>query len=93
MIGEEIVFVHQVKQWQDVKVGFNDTHVRFNLRKFPIAVKEGESVDQVSQSCFLQFEIPEDHEIIEKFESDDYKGVKLRVKGLKGKKKDDFNMS
>ena len=90
--GEETLFVHNLKQWQAVEVGNTATHVRFGLRKFPLALVEGESADQTSQ-VFVQYEIPPDYEVVEKFSNDHFKGVKLKLKQLKSKDVNEFYMS
>lgn len=89
---EDVLFVHSVKQWHSIEVGYNETHVRFGLRKFPLTLAEGQTADQVNQ-VYIQVEIPPDHDVVEKFQSDTFKGVKLRLKQVKGKEKNDFSMS
>lgn len=92
----EILFVHQKSHWKSIEVGHNDTHVRFGLRKIPFLQNEGatakDSVEFIA-TTYLQFEIPLDHVIESKFENDELKGVKLRVREVRGKEKNDFSMS
>jgi hypothetical protein len=65
--------------------------VRFGLRKLPLAPKEGTDVEIVSQSFFL-FEIPADHSVVDLYENDEVKGVKLKVIGVKSSSKSGFSM-
>ena len=47
----------------------------------------------MAPQTYVQFEIPADHAVVEKFENEELKGVKLRLVQVKGKGKDDFSMS
>ncbi len=66
--------------------------VRFGLRKFPLELPATQTAEQVNQ-VFLQFEIPADYDVTEKFLDESFKGVKLRLKQVQGKEKDSIQMS
>jgi len=92
--GDDVFFVHQLKQWSKIEVGWNETHIRFGLRKLalPKLKEEEDQLVEIVPQVFLQFEIPADHQILERFENEEFKGVKLKLIQVKASGKDDFNM-
>lgn len=72
-------------------VGWTTTHVRFGLRKLPLTQKEDVDVEITAQA-FIQFEIPCDHQVVDLFENDEFKGVRLKLIQLKSSTDKGFTM-
>ena len=87
----EVLFVHHKKQWSQIEVRWNTTHVRFALKKIALPLKEGDAAEYVPKA-FVQFEIPADHAVKGLCDDEEWKGVKLKVIPVKGKEKDEFSM-
>ena len=72
-------------------MGHTANLVRFGLTKLPFKTEEGMQADQMSQ-VFVITEIPSDLDFVERFETDQFKGMKLRSKEVQSSNSDSFAM-
>lgn len=88
----ETLFVHSKLHWDNIQVGYGrGTQVRFTFSKKRLQL--GEYSCDGGQTLTIQHEIPTNYEIVEKFEDEDWKGVKLRLVDMQKADEKEFVMS
>lgn len=90
--GDDHLFVHSKSHWSNIQVGCDGRMVRFGLDKLKVPT-QGEWSIETKNQVFLIFEIPPDFEIIEKYDDENFKGIKMRLKDMKPRQQGLFSMS
>lgn len=85
------LLVHAKEQWSHIAVGHNSTQVRFTLHKKPFT--EADYMVEAKNHIVITQDLPSNYVVVDKVDTDTYKGLSLKLIELHSPSEDTWTMT